>query len=52
LIVLAYVLVSSDPPSVLFFLFMIYAVSGYLLWAWRHLRTSRAGRAKSPDSPN
>jgi CDP-diacylglycerol--serine O-phosphatidyltransferase len=52
LVVLAYVLVSSDPPSVLFFLFMIYAVSGYLLWAWRHLRRTRASRAQSPGSPN
>jgi len=52
LIVLAYVLVSSDPPSVLFFLFMIYAVSGYLLWAWRHLRRTRVGTEKSPGSPN
>jgi len=52
LIVLAYVLVSSDPPSVLFFLFMIYAVSGYLFWAWRHLRRTRVGTEKSPGSPN
>jgi len=52
LIVLAFVLVSSDPPSVLFFLFMIYAVSGYLLWAWRHLRRTRTGHAKSAGSPN
>jgi len=52
LIVLAYVLVSSDPPSVLFFLFMIYAVSGYLLWAWRHLRRTRADRTQTPGSPN
>jgi CDP-diacylglycerol--serine O-phosphatidyltransferase len=52
LIVLAYVLVSSDPPSVLFFLFMIYAVSGYMLWAWRHLRRTRVGTEKSPGSPN
>jgi CDP-diacylglycerol--serine O-phosphatidyltransferase len=52
LIVMAYVLVSSDPPSVLFFLFMIYAVSGYLLWAWRHLRSTRAGTEKSQGSSN
>lgn len=35
LIVLAFVLVSSDPPSVLFSLFVVYALSGYVLWAWR-----------------
>jgi CDP-diacylglycerol--serine O-phosphatidyltransferase len=51
LIVLAFVLVSSDPPSVLFFLFMIYAVSGYLLWAWRRLRPSRAA-SQPPSATN
>ena len=35
LIVLAFVLVSFDPPIVLFLLFTAYAVSGYVLWAWR-----------------
>jgi CDP-diacylglycerol--serine O-phosphatidyltransferase len=37
LIVLAYVAVVSDPPKVLFALFVIYALSGYvlLLWRWR-----------------
>ncbi len=37
LIVLAYVAVVSDPPKVLFGLFVIYAMSGYvlLLWRWR-----------------
>ncbi|RPH45983.1 MAG: CDP-diacylglycerol--serine O-phosphatidyltransferase [Burkholderiales bacterium] len=43
LIVLAFVLVSSDPPIVLFSLFLVYAVSGYVLWAWRW-RSARAGR--------
>lgn len=37
LIVLAYVLVVSDPPKVLFGLFVLYGLSGYvvLLWRWR-----------------
>ena len=37
LIVLVYVAVVSDPPKVLFSLFVIYAMSGYvvLLWRWR-----------------
>ena len=37
LIVLAFVLVSSDPPTVLFLLFLVYAVHGYVLWflRWR-----------------
>jgi CDP-diacylglycerol--serine O-phosphatidyltransferase len=40
LIVLGYVAVVSDPPKVLFALFVIYAVSGYLLllWRWRNGR--------------
>jgi CDP-diacylglycerol--serine O-phosphatidyltransferase len=42
LIVLAFVLVSSDPPIVLFLLFLVYAVSGYVLWVWRW-RTGRGG---------
>lgn len=41
LIVLAFVLVSSDPPSVLFFLFVVYAISGYVIWAMRALRARR-----------
>jgi len=32
-IVLGFVLVSSDPPIVLFLLFCGYALSGYVLWA-------------------
>ncbi len=45
LIVLAFVLVSSDPPIVLFSLFLVYAVSGYVMWflRWR----SAAGRRPS-----
>jgi len=32
-IVLGFVLVSSDPPIVLFLLFCGYGLSGYVLWA-------------------
>ena len=39
-LVLAFVLVSSDPPLVLFALFLLYGLSGYAVWAWR-LRTGR-----------
>jgi CDP-diacylglycerol--serine O-phosphatidyltransferase len=46
LIVLAFVLVSSDPPIVLFSLFLVYAVSGYALWFWRW----RAGRGATPPA--
>jgi CDP-diacylglycerol--serine O-phosphatidyltransferase len=45
LIVLAFVLVSSDPPLVLFSLFLVYAVSGYVLWLWRWRTARRAASA-------
>jgi len=40
LIVLGYVAVVSDPPSVLFAVFVLYGLSGYvvLLWRWRNGR--------------
>jgi len=41
LLVLAFVLVSSDPPSVLFSLVVVYAASGYVIWALRALRARR-----------
>ena len=34
-VVLLFVLVSSDPPIVLFTLFLAYGLSGYALWFWR-----------------
>ena len=34
LLVLGFVLVSSDPPLALFGLFVVYALSGYVLWVW------------------
>lgn len=34
-VVLVFVLVSSDPPLVLFSLFVLYGLSGYGLWLWR-----------------
>lgn len=37
-LVLVFVLVSSYPPGVLFGLFVVYALSGYVLAAWRLLR--------------
>jgi len=33
--VMLFVLVSSDPPMVLFSLFVVYGVSGYVIWLWR-----------------
>ena len=35
-IVLAFVLISYDPPLVLFCLFLVYAVSGWAAWLWRN----------------
>jgi CDP-diacylglycerol---serine O-phosphatidyltransferase len=48
LIVLAFVLISTDPPIVLFLLFVAYGLSGYVYWAWRWQRRSRAA---SPPPP-
>jgi CDP-diacylglycerol--serine O-phosphatidyltransferase len=50
LIVLAFVLVSFDPPIVLFLLFTVYAVSGYVLWAWRW-RKGSSPAARPPPPP-
>lgn len=38
LIVLAFVAVSSDPPKVLFGLFVMYGLSGYCIFFWRLLK--------------
>lgn len=46
-IVLAYALVSSYPPGVLFGLFLVYALSGYISAAWRLARRNRG--AARPD---
>jgi CDP-diacylglycerol---serine O-phosphatidyltransferase len=35
LIVLGFVLVSYDPPVVLFLLFVVYGLSGYAYWIWK-----------------
>jgi CDP-diacylglycerol--serine O-phosphatidyltransferase len=50
LIVLAFVLVSSDPPTVLFSLFLVYAVSGYVIWALRWYRARPSG-VRGPPPP-
>jgi CDP-diacylglycerol--serine O-phosphatidyltransferase len=50
LIVLAFVLVSSDPPIVLFSLFLVYAVSGYVMWFLRW-RSARPPVAPPPGAP-
>ena len=40
LVVLALVLISSDPPLVLFGLFVVYALSGYVMWLVKFRRSS------------
>lgn len=42
LFMLGFVLVSSDPPVVLFGLFVAYSLSGYIVWAARALRGRRS----------
>jgi CDP-diacylglycerol--serine O-phosphatidyltransferase len=41
-IVLGLMLVSANPPMVLFGLFVAYAVSGYVLWGWKFRKARRA----------
>jgi CDP-diacylglycerol--serine O-phosphatidyltransferase len=38
LVVVAFVLVSSDPPLMLFGLFVLYGLSGYAFWAYLSMR--------------
>ncbi|CCD30133.1 CDP-diacylglycerol-serine O-phosphatidyltransferase (Phosphatidylserine synthase) [Candidatus Glomeribacter gigasporarum BEG34] len=39
LVVVAFVLVSFDPPRMLFGLFILYGLSGYAVWIWRRWRS-------------
>jgi len=50
-VVLVFVLVSSDPPLVLFGLFILYGLSGYVFWAARAVRgRPNPARGASSDS--
>jgi CDP-diacylglycerol--serine O-phosphatidyltransferase len=44
LIVFAMILISSNPPMILFLLFIAYSLSGYVVWVvkWRGSRQQRA----------
>lgn len=44
LLVAVFVFVSSDPPVVLFALFVLYSLSGWLIWLWRVRRARRLGQ--------
>jgi CDP-diacylglycerol---serine O-phosphatidyltransferase len=37
LVILGFVLISSDPPVALFGLFIVYALSGYAFWIWQRV---------------
>ena len=45
-VVLAFILISTSPPEVLFIIFVVYGLSGYGDVLWRLLR-----RKKTPDAP-
>lgn len=49
LIMLGFVVVSSDPPKWLFALFVVYGLSGHLLWVWRRARGDRTTVLSSPE---
>jgi len=48
LLVLAFVFVSSDPPVVLFGLFILYGLSGWVIWLWR-VRKAKLSNFKPPS---
>lgn len=47
LVLVLFVVVSSDPPVALFGLFVVYAISGYVLWLWRSLHGQPGGVGKA-----
>lgn len=49
-VVLAFALISSYPPGVLFALFLAYALSGYVILVWRWLRRRRSGPPPGPPA--
>lgn len=46
LVLVLFVVVSSDPPVALFGLFVAYAISGYVLWGWRAIHGHPGGVSK------
>ena len=43
LLILGFVLISTNPPLTLFGVFVVYALSGYVLWLWERARGRRIG---------
>ncbi len=41
MLILTFVLISSNPPLTLFGLFVVYSISGYVIWAWERLSGKR-----------
>jgi CDP-diacylglycerol--serine O-phosphatidyltransferase len=41
LMILTFVLISSNPPLTLFGVFVVYSISGYVIWAWERLSGKR-----------
>jgi len=41
LMILTFVLISSNPPLTLFGLFVVYSISGYVIWGWERLSGKR-----------
>ncbi len=52
LVLVLFVVVSTDPPVALFGLFVVYAMSGYVLWAWRALQGQPSGVRKVRENGN
>ncbi|TAH43051.1 MAG: CDP-diacylglycerol--serine O-phosphatidyltransferase [Betaproteobacteria bacterium] len=52
-LVMAFALISSYPPGVLFALFLAYAVSGYVVWLWKWKKNPAANppAATPPTTP-
>jgi CDP-diacylglycerol--serine O-phosphatidyltransferase len=41
LMILTFVLISTNPPLTLFGVFVVYSISGYVIWAWEALSGRR-----------
>ncbi|MGB7182166.1 MAG: CDP-diacylglycerol--serine O-phosphatidyltransferase [Burkholderiaceae bacterium] len=52
LVVLAMVLVSSDPPTVLFAIFLAYGISGYIVWLLRKRADGGPAFLRKPKQPD
>jgi CDP-diacylglycerol--serine O-phosphatidyltransferase len=51
LIILGFVAISSNPPEWLFGIFIVYGLSGHVLWLWKRFsKRPILGRASSPDA--